>query len=124
MSLINDFYKKKEITKGELKTFLQLLNPTAPHITEEMWEIMGFEKTIAETPWPEFDESKTVDAEIEIVVQINGKIKDKITVPQGTSKDELEKIGAENEKIKALTEGKQIVKVIAVPNKLVNVVVK
>jgi len=124
MSLINDFYKKKEITKGELKTFLQLLNPTAPHITEEMWSIIGFDKTIADTPWPEYDEAKTIDAEVEIVVQINGKIRDKISVPSGTSKDELEKIATESEKIKELTQGKQIVKIIAVPNKLVNVVVK
>ncbi len=124
MSLINDFYKKKEITKGELKTFLQLLNPTAPHITEEMWQISGFGKTIAETPWPTYDEAKTVDAEVEIVVQINGKIRDKLSIPAGTSKEELEKIATESDKIKALTEGKQIVKIIAVPNKLVNVVVK
>jgi len=124
MALINDIYKKKAITKGELKTFLQLLNPTAPHITEEMWQISGFDKTIAETPWPKYDEAKTIDAEVEIVVQINGKIKDKISIPAGTSKDELEKIAIENEKIKELTEGKQIVKVIAVPNKLVNVVVR
>ena len=124
MALINDFYKKKSITKGELKTFIQLLNPTAPHITEEMWEILGFENTIAATPWPKYDEAKTIDAEIEIVVQINGKIKDKINVPAGTSKEDLEKIATENEKIKELTEGKQIVKVIAVPNKLVNVVVR
>ena len=124
MALINDIYKKKAITKAELKTFLQLLNPTAPHITEEMWQISGFEKTIAETPWPKYDEAKTVDAEVEIVVQINGKIKDKISIPAETSREELEKIATENEKIKELTEGKQIVKVIAVPGKLVNVVVK
>ena len=103
---------------------MQLLNPTAPHITEEMWQILGFDKTIAETPWPKYDEAKTIDAEVEIVVQINGKIKDKISIPAGTSKEDLEKIAIENEKIKELTEGKQIVKVIAVPNKLVNVVVK
>ena len=124
MALINDIYKKKAITRAELKTFLQLLNPTAPHITEEMWQIAGFEKTIAETPWPKYDEAKTIDAEVEIVVQINGKIKDKISIPAGTSKEDLEKIATENEKIKELTEGKQIVKVIAVPNKLVNVVVR
>ena len=117
---------KLDLTKdnGEIKTFLQLLNPTAPHITEEMWQILGFEKTIAETQWPQYDEAKTVDAEVEIVVQINGKIKDKISIPAETSREELEKIATENEKIKELTEGKQIVKIIAVPGKLVNVVVR
>ena len=124
MALINDFYKKKAITKGELKVFLQLLNPTAPHITEEMWQVAGFEKTIAETPWPTYDEAKTVDATVEVVLQINGKIRDKLQLPQGLSKEELEKFAFESEKIKALTEGKQIVKIIVEPNKLVNVVVK
>ena len=124
MALINDFYKKKAITKGELKVFLQLLNPTAPHITEEMWQVAGFEKTIAEIPWPTYDEAKTVDATVEVVLQINGKIRDKLQLPQGLSKEELEKFAFESEKIKALTEGKQIVKIIVVPNKLVNVVVK
>ncbi len=124
MALINDFYKKKAVSKGELKAFLQLLNPTAPHITEEMWQVAGFEKTIAETPWPTYDEAKTVDATVEVVLQINGKIRDKLQLPQGLSKEELEKFAFESEKIKALTEGKQIVKIIVVPNKLVNVVVK
>ncbi len=124
MALINDFYKKKSVTKGELKAFLQLLNPTAPHITEEMWQVAGFEGTIAGTPWPSYDESKTVDATVEVVLQINGKIRDKLQLPQGLSKEELEKFAFESEKIKALTEGKQIVKIIVVPNKLVNVVVK
>ena len=124
MALINDFYKKKAITKGELKVFLQLLNPTAPHITEEMWQVSGFEGTIAETKWPSYDESKTVDATVEVVLQINGKIRDKLQLPQGLSKEELEKFAFESEKIKSLTEGKEIVKIIVVPNKLVNVVVK
>ena len=124
MALINDFYKKKAITKGELKVFLQLLNPTAPHITEEMWQVSGFEGTIAATKWPSYDEAKTVDATVEVVLQINGKIRDKLQLPQGLSKEELEKFAFESEKIKALTEGKQIVKIIVVPNKLVNVVVK
>ena len=92
MALINDFYKKKSITKGELKAFLQLLNPTAPHITEEMWQVAGFEGTIAGTKWPTYDEAKTVDATVEVVLQINGKIRDKLQLPQGLSKEELEKL--------------------------------
>ena len=124
MSLINDFTKKKSVTKGELKTFLMLLNPFAPHVTEEMWQIKGFEGTIADSKWPKYDEAKTVDAMIELVLQINGKIRDKIQMPQGLPKEELEKLALESDKIKAYTEGKEIVKVIVVPNKLVNIVVK
>ena len=124
MALINDYYKAKSITKDELKIFIQLLNPIAPHITEEMWELKGFDKTIAQTPWPTYDEEKTVDATVEVVLQINGKIRDKMQLPVGKSKEELEEIALSSEKIKALCEGKQIVKIIVVPNKLVNVVVK
>ena len=124
MSVINEFYRKGSVTKGELKTFIQLLNPTAPHITEEMWQLIGAPKTIAETPWPTFDESKTVDESVEIVLQINGKIRDKLVVPTGLNKDETEKFAMQSEKIKELTADKQIIKVISVPGKLVNVVCK
>ena len=124
MALINEFYKKKTVTKDEIKVFLQLLNPTAPHITEEMWQVLGFEKTISETPWPKFDEEKTVDDEVELVLQINGKIREKIKMPAGKTKEELEEFALSSERIKTLTEGKTIVKVIVVPNKLVNIVVK
>ena len=124
MSLVNDFYKKGSITKDEMRTFLVLLNPTAPHITEEMWQICGYEGTIAETDWPKYDDSKTIDNEVEIVLQINGKIKDKLVIASGLSKDEMEAVAKENAKIKELTEGKQIVKIICVPGKLINVVVR
>lgn len=124
MALINDFYKKKSINKAELRVFLQLLNPTAPHITEEMWQMSGFEKTICETKWPSYDESKTAPKTVEVVLQINGKIRDKIHLPADKSREELESYALSSEKIKNLTEGKQIVKIIVVPNKLVNVVVK
>ena len=124
MALMNDFSKAKNITKGEFKTFIHLLNSFAPHLTEEMWELKNCGGTIAEAKWPEFDEAKTVDSEVELVLQINGKIRDKIMMPVGKSKDELEQFALENERIKTLTEGKTIVKVIVVPNKLVNVVVK
>ncbi len=124
MALINDIYKKGSITRGELKIFITLLNPAAPHITEEMWVNAGFEGFLHQTKWPEFDESKTVDDTVEIVAQINGKVKDKIEIPANISKEEMEKVALENEKIKELTQGKQIVKVICVPGKLVNIVVK
>ncbi|MBQ4515367.1 MAG: leucine--tRNA ligase [Clostridia bacterium] len=124
MALTNDFYKKGSITRGELRTFLILLNPTAPHMTEEMWERAGFGGCLNETEWPKYDEAKTIDDEVEIVVQINGKVKDRITIAASLSKDEMEKAVIENDKIKALIDGKAVVKVICVPGKLVNIVVK
>ncbi len=124
MSLVNDFTKKTSVTKGEIKTFLQLLNPTAPHITEEMWQNLGFEGDVASSVWPEFDEAKTIDNEIEIVLQINGKIKDKMFIPADFNKDATEQAALQSEKMKAAIEGKQIVKKIIVPGKLVNIVVK
>ena len=124
MALINEFYRKGSVTKGELKTFIHLLNPTAPHITEEMWQVLGFEGTLSANAWPVFDESKTVDDSVEIVLQINGKIRDKLVIPSGLSREDTEKAAMESDKIKELTEGKQIIKVIAVPGKLVNVVCK
>ena len=124
MALINEFYRKGSVTKGELKTFIHLLNPTAPHLTEEMWQVLGFEGTLSANAWPVFDESKTVDDSVEIVLQINGKIRDKLVIPSGLSREETEKVAMESDKIKELTDGKQIIKVIAVPGKLVNVVCK
>ena len=124
MALINEFYRKGSVTKGELKTFLQLLNPTAPHITEEMWQMLGENKTIAATAWPKFDEAKTVDESVEIVIQINGKIRDKLVVSSTLGREELEAFAKESDCVKALTDGKQIVKIIAVPGKLVNIVCK
>ena len=124
MSLVNDFTRKSSVTRGELRTFLILLNPVAPHITEEMWEMYGFGGTVSEQEWPKYDPEKTVESEIEIVVQINGKIKDKLIVGADMGKDETEKAALESEKIKALIGDKQIVKVIVVPKKLVNIVIK
>ncbi len=124
MTLINEIVKKGSITKGEFKTFITLLNPVAPHITEELWQVAGFEGDLTDTSWPVYDEEKTKDDSYELVVQINGKIKSKIVVPASASKEEIEKTAFGDEKIKELTEGKNIVKTIIVPNKLVNIVVK
>ena len=124
MSFINEMYAQGSVTKGELSVLLQLLNPTAPHITEEMWSLIGNEKTIDETKWPVYDEAKTVDSEVEIVLQINGKIKEKITVAANLSDDEIKSKALENDVIKSFTDGKTIVKVIVVKGKLVNIVVK
>ena len=124
MSLVNEFTKKGSVTKGEYKTLITLLNPVAPHMTEELWEILGGEGLLSLHAWPTYDEDKTVDDEVEIVVQVNGKIRDKMMIPSGLDKDALQETAMNSDKIKSLTEGKTIVKVIAVPGKLVNIVVK
>ncbi len=124
MALVNDVYKKGSITRGEMRTFLLLLNPTAPHITEEMWERAGFEGCLNEASWPTYDEAKTVDDVVEIVAQINGKVKDRIMISANLSKEEMEQAVLENNTVKKLIDGKTIVKVICVPGKLVNIVVR
>ena len=123
MALINDFYKKGSVTRGELKTFITLLNPAVPHLTEEMWERANFGGCLNETSWPVYDEAKCVDDTVEIVAQINGKVKDKIVIPANISKEEMEKVALENEKIVELIAGKQVLKVICVPGTLVNIVI-
>ncbi|MCC8160391.1 MAG: leucine--tRNA ligase [Oscillospiraceae bacterium] len=124
MSLVNDFSRKGSVTKGEYKTLITLLNPIAPHMTEELWLTYGNGGLLSLEPWPKYDEEKTVDDEIEIVVQINGKIKDKLMIPAGLDKDGTQEAAMNTDKIKSLIEGKNVVKVIAVPGKLVNIVVK
>ena len=124
MSLVNDFYKKGSVTKGEFMTLITLLNPVAPHITEELWEIYGGKGLLSLQPWLTYDEAKTVDDEIEIVVQINGKIRDKLMIPAGLDREGTQEAAMNTDKIKTLIDGQNVVKVIAVPGKLVNIVVK
>ena len=124
MSLLNDIYAKKSITRGELKTFITLLNPFAPHITEEMWELAGFEGMLNEAAWPKFDEAKCVVATIEIVAQINGKIKAKLNVPAEITAADAIALAKADEAVAAAMEGKSVIKELYVPGKLVNIVVK
>ncbi len=124
MSLQNEITKVGKINKAELKSFITLLNPVAPHQTEEMWEQMGFEGMLNETSWPGYEDQYLVDDEIEIVLQINGKVRDKLVISSTSTREEMEEIAMTSERVKALTEGKNIVKVICVPKKLVNIVVK
>jgi leucyl-tRNA synthetase len=116
--------KVEKINKAEFKTLITLLNPVAPHITEELWQNAGFEGTLSATTWPKYDEAKTVDSEVEVVVQINGKIRDKMMISAELDPKGMEQAALESDKIKAMIEGKQVVKVIAVPKKLINIVVK
>ncbi len=124
MAFINDVMKVEKINKAEFKTFITLLNPVAPHITEELWQCAGFEGALSDTMWPTYDEAKTVDDEIEVVVQINGKIRDKMMISADLNPQQMQEVALANDKIKELIDGKQVVKVIAVPKKLINIVVK
>ncbi len=124
MALINKIYDKKSITRKEMSVFLRLLNPFAPHITEEMWELAGFEGQIAHSVWPDYDESKCVDNVVEIAVQINGKLKGRITVAADADQDAAMEAVEADDKLKAELSGKNIVKTIYVKGKIVNIVAK
>ena len=122
MTMVNEFYKLKRINKAELKTFITLLNPFAPHITEELNKIAGFEEDISTYEWPSFDESKTIDDTVTIAIQFNGKLKGTIEV-QKDSDEAIVKEKVHNE-IDSKLDGKQVVKEIYVKNKIYNIVVK
>ncbi len=121
MSLINEFYKKNSVTRGEYKTLITLLNPVAPHITEELWQAAGFEGRVYQTAWPSYDEAKTVESMVEVGVQVNGKIRATISVPKEMEKDAV--IAAAKEALGDRLTG-NIVKEIYVPGRIVNIVVK
>ncbi|MGM0830100.1 MAG: leucine--tRNA ligase [Bacillota bacterium] len=122
MVFINDAYKADTLPKNYVEGFIKMLAPIAPHMTEELWSKLGHEGTLSYEAWPTFDESKLVDNEVEIVLQVNGKVKAKVMIPRDMNKEDLEKTAMENDEIKSQIEGKTIRKVIAVPGKLVNIV--
>lgn len=130
MELVNALYafQDKEVNPGLVReiasALIRMLAPFAPHITEELWEILFAKGSVHCQKWPTHEEAATVLEEIEIVLQINGKVRDKLTIPAGTDRAEMEKIAMGQERVKSLTAGKKIVKVICVPKKLVNIVVK
>ena len=122
MVFVNEAYKVDEISIDYAKGLVKILSPIAPHIAEELWEKLGETDTIAYAKWPTFDESKLVEDEVEILVQVLGKPKARIMMDPTLSKDEIEKIALNDEKVKEAIEGKTIRKVIVVPGKLVNIV--
>lgn len=124
MILLNELEKEESITKNDLRTLVHLLNPIAPHITEEINEHSNLGAPLCESDFPTYDENKTVDDSYEMVVQVNGKVRGKMNMKTGASEEEMEKLALENENVKKFTDGKEIVKVIAIPNKLVNIVVR
>ncbi|WP_062354848.1 leucine--tRNA ligase [Bacillus kwashiorkori] len=122
MVFINEAYKVEELPKTYMEGFLQLLSPICPHIAEELWEKLGNNDSITYTEWPVYSEEKLIDNEVEIVIQINGKVRAKKLVASDMTKEELEKIALEDETVKNQLDGKTIRKVISVPGKLVNIV--
>ncbi len=131
MELVNALYRYKELEdanqdfmKKAIDTLVIILSPFTPHICEEMWQTLDGTKTLTEVSWPAYDEAALVKDMVEIVVQVNGKLKEKLNVANNLTREELEKTALSDDKVKALTEGKNVVKVIAVPNKLVNIVIK
>ena len=123
MTLVNKIYEVGKVNKAEYKALLTLLYPFAPHITEELYSEL-FGEILSEGKWVSYDEALCEDATVEIVLQLNGRVKAKMTIDAKLSREEMEKKALENEEVKELIEGKQIVKIIAVPGKLVNIVVK
>ena len=124
MALLNTVTDTGSITRGELRCFLLLLNPFAPHMTEEMWQLLSFGGMLNEAAWPGFDEDKCRVAEVEIAVQVCGKIRARLMIPAAAAAADVLALAKENEKIAAEISGKQIVKELYVPGKLVNIVAK
>ena len=124
MSLANDISAAGTLTVDEYKTVLKLLCPIAPHICEEMWESVGGEGFCSMALWPEYCEEKTIDSSVEIAVQVNGKLRATIMLPRDMAKEDAIEAAKADERVKPLVEGKTIIKEIAVPNKIVNIVVK
>ncbi|MBQ7465334.1 MAG: leucine--tRNA ligase [Oscillospiraceae bacterium] len=127
MTLVNEFYSKG-LSRGDLSVLIRLLSPFVPHMAEEMWENMGFAaacgKMAMQSPWPEYDESKTVDAQVEMAVQVNGKLRGTVIVDTDSDEDAVKAAALESDRVKKATEGMSVVKTIFVKNKLINLIVK
>jgi leucyl-tRNA synthetase len=124
MILVNELYKTDELPREVWETLILLLTPYVPHLAEELWELSGHQASVTNMPWPSYREELTIDDTVEVVVQINGKLRAKLTVDKGTSKDTLSEMAWNIERIKELTAGKQVLKTIVVSDKLVNIVIK
>ncbi len=124
MSVLNEIYDKGSVTRGELMTFITLLNPFAPHITEEINEAIGGKEMLAKVKWPEYDPAKCVDADVEIAVQVSGKIKARLMIPSDSTEEAVKALVLANDSVKAALEGKTVLKEIYVKGKLYNIVAK
>ncbi len=124
MELLNHFTAVDAVTRADYRTFLLLLNPFAPHITEELWEICGYQGRLSQAKWPDFDETKCREDTVEIAVQINGKIKTRLMIPHDAEREDVLAMAKSNEKIACAVLGREIVKELYVPGKLVNIVIR
>ena len=124
MTLVNEMHNAGSVTRGEMRTFLTLLNPVAPHITEEMWQNLGFSGTIYKQKWPNWDEEKTVEDAVEVAVQINGKLRSVVTVARGASQEEAKNVAMQEAAVMRALEGKRVVKEIYIADKIYSIVVK
>jgi len=124
MILLNSLSKEEKLNKTLIKNFVQILHPFAPFVTEEMWSMLGEKPSILNSQWPSYDITKTIDDAVTVVFQVNGKLRAKCEVQKGLSKKQLIDIALENDRVKEFTAGKEIINKIAVPDKLVNIVVK
>lgn len=124
MTFINDAYKQNKIPKPMAEGFIQLLSPVCPHISEEIWSLLGHDQSIEKSVWPTFEAAKLSEKQVEVIIQVNGKIRARLTIDKGTPKDALEKRAMSESRIAEQLEGKTVRKVIAVPDKLVNIVAK
>ena len=124
MIFINECYKTESVYKEYAENFVKMLSCIAPHVCEEMWQLMGHDQTLAYEPWPTYDEEKTVNNVVEMGVQVNGKLRAKISVDKNESKEKIQEIALSQDNVKVHTDGKNIVKIIVVPGKIVNIVVK
>ena len=123
MSLLNEMRALGKITKADFKTYITLLNPVAPHLTEELWQVAGFDGELNQTSWPKYDESKLSFDTIDLPVQVNGKVRGKITISKTASKEEALDLAAKENNVNSYIEGKEFRKVIYVPGKILNLVV-
>lgn len=124
MTYVNLLYKQEKVSKKYIAPFLQILNPIASHVTEELWERLGFEGHIFSSKWPEYDISKIIESNVELAVQINGKVRFKITVPTSFSEEEIKEQVKNDDKLAQYIDGKQIQKIIVIKSRIVNIVVK
>ena len=124
MIFINECYKTESVYKEYAENFVKMLSCIAPHVCEEMWQLMGHDQTLAYEPWPTYDEEKTVNNVVEMGVQVNGKLRAKISVDKNESKEKIQEIALSQDNVKVHTDGKNIVKIIVVPGKIVNIVVR
>ena len=124
MIFINESYKVTSIPCEYAEAFVKLLNPIAPHMTEEIWSVLGHEGTVSYEAWPTYDEAKLVSDTITIIAKVNGKLRARIDVRAGSSKEDMLEIAMAHENVQNFISGKEIVKTITVPVKLVNIVVK